>query len=122
MFKRFVLLIALLLMLPANAGEVENALEKGNNVFLYLYSADCKYCDAFNPIYNQLLKDYNGQYSFFKVDSKSRYGMHLAYDFRAAYLPYVVLLNGRKKKALHLHPLCLMDNKCLNNGMKDFRK
>lgn len=122
MFKKFLLLIALLFILPANAGDLENALEKGHNIFLYLFSPDCKYCDMFNPEYKKLLSEYNGQYSFFKIDSTTKYGKNLMYEFRATYVPYVVLVNDAQKKALRIHPACLMDSRCLNSEMKAFRK
>lgn len=122
MFKRFLLLIALLFILPANAGEIADALDKGHNVFLYIFSHDCKYCDAFDPIYDKLLKEYNGKYSFFKIDSSTNYGRRIMYEFRATYVPYVMLMNSTQKKAMNLHPTCLLDNKCLNSEMKKFRK
>lgn len=121
MFKKWLLLIALIFGLPAFSGEVENALDKGNNVFLYLTSAKCKYCVAFNPIYNRLLQKHNGEFSFFKVDSSSKYGRGLMLEYSAYYVPYVVLLNKPKKKGIHIPPPCLMDDVCLESALKDFR-
>jgi len=122
MFKKCLLLLAFLLIIPAQAGEVENAISKGNNVFLYLYSPRCKYCVIFSPIYNKLTKTYNGQYSFFKEDTSTKYGNYLMHEFGGTYVPYVVLINGKKKTALHIPPACLMDNVCLEMEMKNFRK
>lgn len=121
MFKKCLLLLAFLSIIPAQAGEVENALAKGNNVFLYLFSPGCKYCVMFSPTYNRLTKTYNGQYSFFKVDSTTKYGNGLMHEFGGTYVPYVVLISGQKKKALHIPPACLMDSICLETEMKAFR-
>ena len=102
------MLLLLGLTIPACAGEVENAIAKGDNVFLYLHSPSCKY--------------YNGQYSFFKVDTTTKYGHELMYEFGGTYVPYVVLINGKKKAAMHIPPACLLDNVCLEAEMKEFRK
>lgn len=122
MFKKCLMLLALALVMPAHAGEVENALAKGDNVFLYLYSPRCKYCTMFSPMYNRLTKTHNGQYSFFKIDSGSKYGNSLMYEYGGTYVPYVVLMNEKKKKALHIPPQCLMDSVCLQTEMNAFRK
>lgn len=121
MLKKCLMLLMLAIIMPVQAGEVENALAKGDNVFLYLFSPRCKYCVMFSPAYNKLTKAYNGQYSFFKVDSTTKYGHELMYEFGGTYVPYVVLINEKKKKALHIQPACLMDSLCLQTEMKNFR-
>ena len=40
MLKKCLLILISMAFLPALAGEVENAINKGNNVFLYLYTPD----------------------------------------------------------------------------------
>lgn len=122
MFKKWLLLFAFFFMQAALAGEVESALNKGNNVFLYITSPRCKYCVRFDPIYNKLLQTHNGEFSFFKVDSSTKYGHNLMYEYQAFYVPYVVLLNKPKGKGLHITPECLSDNACLEMAMKQFRK
>ncbi len=122
MLKKCLMLLLLGLTIPACAGEVENAIAKGDNVFLYLHSPSCKYCVMFSPRYNKLSKVYNGQYSFFKVDTTTKYGHELMYEFGGTYVPYVVLINGKKKAAMHIPPACLLDNVCLEAEMKEFRK
>ena len=122
MFKKCLMLLVLALVMPAYAGEVENALAKGDNVFLYLFSPKCQYCTRFTPIYNTISKTCNGQYSFFKIDSSSKYGNSLMYEYGGTYVPYVVLIKGKKKKALHIPPRCLMDSVCLQAEMNAFRK
>ena len=88
MLKKCLMLLLLGLTIPACAGEVENAIAKGDNVFLYLHSPSCKYCVMFSPRYNKLSKVYNGQYSFFKVDTTTKYGHELMYEFGGTYVPY----------------------------------
>ena len=58
MIKRLLLIFALCVSLPAFAGVFEDALKTGNNVFLYLYTPECKYCNEFNPVYQRLAKNY----------------------------------------------------------------
>jgi len=122
MLKKFVLGILFLFMaFPVCAGELENALDKGNNVFLYLYSPKCKYCQMFDYNYGRLLKDYDGQYSFIRVNSSTLYGKNLMYAYRASYVPFVLLLNKSKNKSMHINPACLMEDICIETEMKQFR-
>ena len=105
--------------LPALAGEVENAINKGNNVFLYLYTSDCSYCKKFSPRYDKLAKMYDGQYNFFKIDASTAYGRDLMIKYRGMYVPYVLLLN--RKKGVQVNPDCLLDSVCIEKNMKFFR-
>ena len=77
MLKKCLLILISMAFLPALAGEVENAINKGNNVFLYLYTPDCSYCKKFSPRYDKLSKMYDGQYNFFKIDANTAYGRDL---------------------------------------------
>ena len=119
MLKKCLLILVLTLFLPAFAGEVENAINKGYNVFLYLYTPNCGYCKKFSPRYDKLSKMYDGQYNFFKIDASTDYGRDLIIKYRGMYVPYVLLLNN--KKGVQVHPDCLMDNVCIERNMKYFR-
>ena len=121
MLKKCIFLLSFFLLNPAHAGNIENALKRGDNVFLYLYSPDCKYCTMFTPIYEKLTKTYNGQYTFSKVDTSTNYGKILMYQYQGRYVPYVVLINNKKNKATHITPMCLLDDVCLNTEIKQFR-
>ena len=111
--------IMLLATIPVFAGEVENNLNKGHNIFLYLYSADCYYCKEFTPRYNKLAKTHDGQFNFIKVDTKTPYGYSLISQYHGMYVPYVLLIN--KTRAVPLMPSCLSDMMCIEKSMKDFR-
>lgn len=117
----FKLLSALMLLtvIPVFAGEVENNLNKGHNILLYLYSTDCSYCQKFTPRYNKLSKIYDGQYNFIKVDAKTPYGYSLMQQYQGMYVPYVLLI--KKNKAVQLMPSCLSDMACIEKSMKEFR-
>lgn len=122
MIKKCLLLILLLFLgLPSFAGEVENAINKGHNIFLYLYTPDCKYCQMYSPMYNKLSKAHNGEFVFIKEDASTKYGRKLMYEFRGSYVPYVVMINGAKKKAMQILPDCMMDTVCTEVEMKKFR-
>lgn len=121
MFKKCLLFLFFFLALPAFSGQVEDALSKGHNVFLYLYSPKCKYCTMFAPTYNKLTKKHDGEFVFIKTDSTTSYGNDLMYKFRAGYVPYVILLNANKKTAVQITPACLLDMVCTENSMKEFR-
>ena len=82
MLKKCLLILISMAFLPVFAGEVENAINKGNNVFLYLYTPDCSYCQKFSPRYDKLAKMYDGQYNFFKIDANTAYGRDLIVKYR----------------------------------------
>ena len=108
------------MVLPSFAGEVERALDKGYNVFLYLYSPRCKYCKMFDSNYN-ISKNHDGQFVFIKVDSSTKYGKELMFEFGGSYVPFVVMINTKKKVGEHINPHCLMDLKCVEDNMDEFR-
>ncbi len=119
MLKKIFIIFAVFCTLPVFAGEIENTIAKGNNVFLYLYTPDCGYCKQFAPRYNKLSKMYDGQYNFYKVDASTAYGYSLMQKYRGQYVPYVLLLN--KNKGVHISPDCLSDTACIEKNMKHFR-
>ena len=121
MFKRCLLILLVLGMLPAFAGELENALSKDKNVFLYLYTPSCGYCTKFTPRYDKLSKMYDGQYSFVKVDASTPYGYQLMSKYGGRYVPYVLLLNPKKHNGFQLAPSCLLDRECVEKSMKEFK-
>ncbi len=122
MFRKYLLLFLLMLtMLPSFAGEVENAMAKGHNVFLYLYTPKCKYCKMFTPNYNKVVRKHDGQFVFIKVDASTKYGKTLMYEFSGHFVPYVVMINSPKHVAAQITPDCLMDVKCVEKSMADFR-
>ena len=43
------------------------------------------------------------------------------YEYRGGYVPYVVMINGKKHKAMQILPDCLMDTVCTETEMKRFR-
>lgn len=121
MFKKCLLFLSLFTVLPSFAGDVEKALNKGYNVFLYLYSPKCKYCTKFSPKYEQVKKTHNGEFVFVKADTSTQYGRSLMTEFSGSYVPYVIMINTRKKVAVQIHPYCLMDLKCIESNMAEFR-
>lgn len=121
MFKKWLLFFVTFSILPAFAGDVEKALNNGYNVFLYLYSPRCKYCTFFAPNYDKVVKIHNGQFVFVKVDTSTKYGRSLMYEYGGRYVPYVVMINSKKKIAGQIAPDCLMDLKCIENSMEEFR-
>lgn len=106
--------------LPVFAGEVENSLNQGHNVFLYLYSSNCGYCKLFAPKYDKLSKMYDGQYNFYKFNAGTQYGHDLLLRYKGHYVPYVLLINN--KKTIQILPNCLSDMVCVEKEMKLFRK
>ncbi len=119
--KSLLFLLTMFITLPAFSGEFENAMSKGHNIFLYLYSPRCKYCTMFTPTYKQLEKSHDGEFVFIKTDSTTAYGKELMYEFHAGFVPYVIMINSQKKIAAQITPDCLIDKGCVEKSMKNFR-
>lgn len=117
MFKKGLLILLTLCMHPVFAGDVENAINRGENVFLYLYTPECKYCKQFSPTYDKLVKTNHGC-TYIKVNASTRYGMELMRKYRGRFVPYVLLV--KKDKAVQILPNCLMDSACINREIKNF--
>ena len=121
MLKKFSAIF--LLLSVANsvfAGSYEEALKKSNNVFLYLYTKDCKTCKVFDSTFNSIQKQ-NKDYAFVKIDAESTYGSNLMHKFRGRYVPYVVLSDKKNNKSVNVSHSCVMDEICLIRAMKSFK-
>lgn len=119
MLKKCLLLFLLIIfMLPVCAGEVEEALKNGKNVFLYLYTTDCSYCKKFSPTYDYASKTYNNKFTFVKVDANTPYGHKLMRTYTGRYVPYVVLL--KPNDGMIIPPSCLADKACIDLMSKKF--
>lgn len=120
MLKRILLIAVLSLLLPANAGEYEDAMKNSNCVFLYLYTTECGYCTKFNPIYNKIQANYSNKCKFLKIDASSDYGRKLMKDLGAYYVPYVLLINNKNNKAGKVSPQCLLNYACMQDATNKF--
>ena len=119
MIKRFLAIITLFcISLPVFAGAFEDALKSNNNVFLYLYTPECKYCNEFNPIYQKLIKNYGNECSFIKVNAATPYGFGLMKKFRSQYVPFVVVANKKNNSYVNISANCLLDYVCSEKSLK----
>ncbi len=122
MKKIILIALSLFLILPAYAGQYEDALRTGRAVFLYLHTKNCNYCKAFNPIFEKTFKTYKDSFQFVSIDAESPYGMLLMNDFHAGYVPFVILADARRQYMTSVLPDCLIDNACLEGEIKNFLK
>lgn len=122
MKKAFLIILSLFMLIPVFAGQYEDALRSGEPVILYIYTKECKYCKEFNPIFDALAQNYRKSYRFVKVDAYSPYGGLLIQDFRANYVPFVVLADARRQRLISIQPDCLLKNACVEEELKKFIK
>lgn len=108
--------------LPVFAGSFEDAVKSGNNVFLYMYTPTCGYCVKFNPIYTKISSQYGNKYKFVKIDASTMYGQSLMRKFRARYVPFVVLTNGKTKQSAQIMSDCLTEYACVEKAVNHFAK
>lgn len=119
MFKRFLLVFLMFLMIPVSAGELENSLKNNQDVFLYLYTSFCGTCKQFNPVYENLMNNYGKSYKFIKINAETPYGYSLARHYNAIYVPFVLLINN--KKVWQLDGSCLIDSMCTAEALNKFK-
>ncbi len=122
MFKKFFIFISVLLIsvIPAFAGQYEDALRTGQPVLLYMYTKQCQYCKQFEPVFEKLVQNLKKEYRFVKIDAESPYGRLLMRDFRAGYVPYVILADASRQYITSVDPTCLLEYSCVHQNMKDF--
>lgn len=120
MFKKFLLILFLLMALPVWAGEFEEASRQYNKIFLYLYTRDCGYCQRFNPVYDKLVQRYGGSCKFLKINAATEYGNFLMRRVRGSYVPYVVMVNNQKQTMQRITPTCLLNYACTKDAVDKF--
>ena len=118
--KIFLVLVLFLAVNAVYAGSYEDAVAKNNNVFLYLYSKDCKTCKEFEPILNKI-QNQNKDYAFVRADVYTPYERQLMINFKGRYVPYIVLTDVKKNKSVNISHSCAMDEICLMRAMKSFK-
>lgn len=121
MFKKLLLTLCLLGLMPVFAGELEDALAKNKAVFLYLYTPDCGYCTRFTPRYNKLAKMYDKKYTFVKLDASTMYGYKTFIKYGGRYVPYVLLIKPNNK-VKQVDTDCLAVNVCTEQALMNFAK
>ena len=122
MLNKLLVIILSLIFLPAFAGELENSLTAGDNVFLYLFTKNCGYCDKFNPVYKKIEKTFSNDMKFIKIDADSAYGRSLMRTFRASYVPFVIYASGKSGDAVQFAPNCLLSYSCTEKVLNKFVK
>lgn len=108
--------------LPVMSGELENAINTSDKVFLYLYTDNCRYCIMFNSIYSKIYEKYNKNCKFVKVNANSEYGNLLMRNANASYVPYVALINTEAQTLQKVQPECMLKSSCMKNTVERFLK
>lgn len=120
MLKKVLSILILFIMAPVFAGEYSDAIKNNDKVFLYLYTNSCSYCHKFAPIYEQLVKKYNNNCKFVKLDSNKTEGAKVAYLYNAGYVPFVLLIDNKTSIASEIDTRCLLNLACSEKVMDDF--
>lgn len=120
MTKILLCFLSLFLISPVFAGQFEDAMKSNENVLLYIYTPQCGYCTKFNPNYKKLVYAYGQKCKFVKIDGTTQYGVNLAYQMRASYVPFVALIKTKTKKATVVPADCLLRYSCVNQKVNSF--
>lgn len=113
-------MLALLAMVPAYAGPVEDAMKSSDKVFLYLYTPSCGACKQFNSLYMGFTRKYGQQCKFVKVNASTQYGAKIAMSVGLKYVPWVVLIDSKNKTRKHLKWECLRHPECSKKSIEAF--
>lgn len=111
-----------MLLSPVFAGVYEDALKSNDKVFLYMYTPHCGYCTRFNPVYNKLATNYRQKFEFLKINADTQYGSSIMQNMNAEYVPYVVMVDGKKRVRQQILPKCLLDYTCASYAIDKFIK
>ena len=120
--KKLALILSFMLLLPAFAGQYEDALRTGQPVCLYMYTKTCRYCKQSKPVFEKLLRNYNKNVKFVSVDAESPYGYLLMRDMRVGYVPFVVLADAKRHYFIPIAPSCTIEYACMEKEIKNFLK
>lgn len=115
--RKALIILFLFIALPVFAGLYETAIANNQKVFLYIYTPSCSYCVKFNPIYNKISEKYGNRCKFLKINATTDYGRELARKFRVTSVPYVVMIDSRKKIMNIIEPSCLIDYACTDSAV-----
>ena len=122
MIKKFILLILSSLVIPAYAGEFENAIHSGKPVFLYIHAPWCGSCRMFSPVYHKLSSAYSGKYVFLKLDTDSSYGRSVANRYSVKYIPYVALFKPNSTTPVVVPHSCKYKYSCMDEMLTKFTR
>ena len=120
MLKKILLTLLFSFTLSVFAGEYEDALKKSDKIFLYFYTDECRYCQKFKPIFEEISNLYREKCEILSIDGNTNYGQDLAQKFRVKFLPYVILVDVKKDKGLVINPDCLLQYACTDGIVKEF--
>lgn len=120
MFRKCILILLLLIVLPSFAGVFEDASKENEKILLYMYAKDCKYCVEFQPIYEKMLQKHGKDCKFLKIDANTAYGNELMQRLNAFYVPYVVLINNRNQTLQNITPTCILNYACVKDAVEKF--
>lgn len=121
MIKNVLLILSIFILIPVFAGNALNEVNKTDKVFLYVSANDCGYCAKFEPIFKKLSSNYsNRPCKFIKVDASTPEGKVVINDFGVYYLPYVIMIDNKKRMIHNVVPKCLLNYACINDATNRF--
>ena len=120
MFRKLLAGLFLLSVLPVSAGQLERAMQKKDNVFLYLYKENCGLCRIFNPVYDKLVKRHSDKFCFLKVNTDTQYGRQLVVVYNVQFVPFVALIRSKDKRTVAVNPRCVIEDKCAEKSIDLF--
>jgi thiol-disulfide isomerase/thioredoxin len=120
MLRFYLFIFAFLIGVSVFAGDYESTIQGNNNVFMYLYTPSCGYCNKFNPIYENLKKSYSSKCQFVKIDATTSRGQYYAKKFGGNYVPFVVLSKNHGNSMMQIPPSCLINYACANKATKSY--
>ena len=112
--------LTLLLLIPAYAGPVEDAIKTSDKIFLYLYTPNCGACKEFNSYYMEYARKYGKDCKFLKINASTQYGARTGMAVGLKYVPWVVLIDSKKKTRKHLQWECLSYHACAIKAIESF--
>ncbi len=120
MIKKILCTLLMLISIPVFAGEFEEASISNARIFLYMYTPECGYCKQFEQTYEKLKQKYGRDCKFLKINAATKYGTDLMLQFRASYVPHIILLNNQKRTMQRVTPNCSLNFACIKDAVDKF--
>ena len=120
MKKRVFAIVMLFLFLNFMQKVCASEVNQAKNLFLYLYTPQCGYCTKFNANFQKLAQAYGEKYNFVKVDATTQSGKSLMRNYRAFYVPFVLISDTKKSKSIQIAPDCLLSYACVEGALNVF--
>ena len=102
------------------ANSFNDAIKKGDNVLLYLYTNECHYCKLVSPTFDKIARTNPNKYKYMKINANTREGHEIMNEFGVNYVPFVMIIKSKENKYSNIGVNCLLSFACTNSVVRRY--